>query len=381
MRLALLLTPSGPRCPTLAIASVGTGVPGATEGKPSGVTGTGLAWRRTGSGEPLLLLHGLGSTQDDFAALRPALEATYDVLAVDLPGLGVSAPTSRTPTVAALTDDLEADLDLVHPDRLHILGTSLGARLALELAKRGRALSVVAVAPSGLNAPPERIYQGSVMATTRMLTRLARPVLDGMVTNRAARAALLMHLRARPWQATEEEGRAVARGFADSADFWRVLWWSVLADLPTGLDRIDCPVLLVQGTHDWIAGGQTPRFLLAVPGSRFESVPFAGHASLSDQPQVLLRLVREAVRRGRELRPVARQTSGTDHHEAASMPSVQAPLPAGRGASSVQPVDADDADEGGEPVCALHLVCPECGRLDSPPGPPCRGCGSRDWDR
>ncbi len=247
MRLALLLTPSGPRCPTLAIASVGTGVPGATEGKPSGVTGTGLAWRRTGSGEPLLLLHGLGSTQDDFAALRPALEATYDVLAVDLPGLGVSAPTSRTPTVAALADDLEADLDLVHPDRLHILGTSLGARLALELAKRGRALSVVAVAPSGLNAPPERIYQGSVMATTRMLTRLARPVLDGMVTNRAGRAALLMHLRARPWQATEEEGRAVARGFADSADFWRVLWWSVLADLPTGLDRIDCPVLLRAG--------------------------------------------------------------------------------------------------------------------------------------
>ncbi|MDQ3765102.1 MAG: hypothetical protein M3460_27465 [Actinomycetota bacterium] len=45
-----------------------------------------LSWDRAGSGEPLLLLHGLGTTREDFWALRPGLEADYDMLAVDLAG-------------------------------------------------------------------------------------------------------------------------------------------------------------------------------------------------------------------------------------------------------------------------------------------------------
>ena len=47
---------------------------------------TQLSWDRAGSGEPLLLLHGIGTILNDFSALRSKLEADYDVLAVDLPG-------------------------------------------------------------------------------------------------------------------------------------------------------------------------------------------------------------------------------------------------------------------------------------------------------
>jgi len=72
----------------------------------------------------------------------------------------------------------------------------------------------------------------------------------------------------------------------------------VLADVPTGLDDIDCPVVLAQGTADWVAGGQTPRFLLAVPGSRFRPLLGAGHAPQSDVPETLVRLVHEATGRG-----------------------------------------------------------------------------------
>jgi pimeloyl-ACP methyl ester carboxylesterase len=70
---------------------------------------------------------------------------------------------------------------------VHVLGNSLGARIALELARRDRALSIVAIAPSGLNMLHERIYQGAAMSTFRLLKR--PQVLVGL-TCRAASALL-----------------------------------------------------------------------------------------------------------------------------------------------------------------------------------------------
>lgn len=82
---------------------------------------TRLSWDCAGSGEPLLL-HGIGTTRDDFSALRPALEADYDVLAIDLPGPGDSPPTVKAPSIHAVTDTIEADLDTLDgPDRTPIV--------------------------------------------------------------------------------------------------------------------------------------------------------------------------------------------------------------------------------------------------------------------
>ena len=61
--------------------------------------------------------------------------------------------------------------------------------------------------------------------------------------------------------------------------------WALLLDVPTGMDRIDVPVLLVQGTADWIASGQTVRYLPLVPRSRFRPLLAAGHAPQSDRPE------------------------------------------------------------------------------------------------
>src|SRR4051794_40011168 len=73
--------------------------------------GARLLTDRAGHGEPLLLLHGIGSTRDDFAALVPRLVTHFDVLDVDLPGCGGPASVPWPPIVAALTDAVEADLD------------------------------------------------------------------------------------------------------------------------------------------------------------------------------------------------------------------------------------------------------------------------------
>jgi pimeloyl-ACP methyl ester carboxylesterase len=253
-----------------------------------------LVWNRAGAGEPLLLVHGIGTTHADFATLRPGLEAHFDVLAPDLPGHADSPPLSTPPTIGAIADALEADLDTLGLGRVHVLGSSVGARVALELAIRGRARSVVAIAPCGLGLPAERIFQGAVMSTARLLMRSIRPLIDTAARFPLGRALLLTNLRSAPWLSSHAEARALRDGFADSPDFWQQLWWAVLMDVPLGLERIQCPVIFSQGTFDVMSTPQTLRYLTMVPGSRLQPVLGGGHAPHSDAPDSIVELVRDA---------------------------------------------------------------------------------------
>ena len=256
-----------------------------------------LSLTRTGSGEPLLLLHGMGSSRRDFATVLEPLSRDFDVLDVDLPGVGRSPALEERPTVAAITDAVELTLDRAGVGSVHVLGNSLGARVALELAVRGRARSVVAIAPSGLNVPPERVVQGGGMALARVALRTGAPLVDRLSRSAPGRAALLAPLKARPWNSSPDEAIGAREGFADSRDFWRTLLWGLVLDVPRGLDRIDCPVTLVQGVADWVASGQTVRYLALVPGSRFRPLLWAGHAPQSDRPGTIVRLVEATARR------------------------------------------------------------------------------------
>ena len=256
-----------------------------------------LSLTRAGSGEPLLLLHGMGSSRRDFTAVADLLAERFDVLNVDLPGVGRSPALERRPTVAAITDAVERTLDAAGVGAVHVLGNSLGARVALELAVRGRARSVVAIAPSGLNVPSERAFQGTGMALARVVTRTTAPLIGPLSRSAPGRATLLAPLKARAWSTSPEEAIGAREGFADSRDYWRTLLWGLLLDVPRGLDRIDCPVTLVQGVADGVASGQTVRYLPLVPGSRFRLLLWAGHAPQSDRPRTIVRLVEEAARR------------------------------------------------------------------------------------
>jgi pimeloyl-ACP methyl ester carboxylesterase len=263
---------------------------------------------RSGSGEPLLLLHGMGSSRRDFTAVLPELHARFDVLNVDLPGVGRSPHLAQRPTVAAITDAVERTLDAEGVRRVHVLGNSLGARVALELARRGRALSVVAIAPSGLNVPQERLVQGLGMGLARIVLRTADPLAAAASRSAVGRAAVLAPLKARPWRTSPEEAVGAREGFSGSRDFWRTLLWGLMVDVPRDLDRIDCPVTLVQGVADWVASGQTVRYLPLIPGSRFTPLLVAGHAPQSDRPGTIVRLVEETAGRAR--------TATTDRPEA-----------------------------------------------------------------
>jgi pimeloyl-ACP methyl ester carboxylesterase len=107
-----------------------------------------LNYLRKGRGEPLVLVHGIGSHWQMWSPVLDRVAAERDVLAVDVPGFGRSE-LDRTPRVAALADavsELAVEQRMTRP---HLAGNSLGGASALELARTGRARSATALSPIG----------------------------------------------------------------------------------------------------------------------------------------------------------------------------------------------------------------------------------------
>ena len=107
----------------------------------------------TGSGRPLILLHGIGMSHAAWNAVTPYLRSTRRVIAFDIAGFGLTPPLPGGPpaTIANLVGGLDQsihELDVECP--VDMAGNSLGASMALEAAKRGMARSVVAISPAGL---------------------------------------------------------------------------------------------------------------------------------------------------------------------------------------------------------------------------------------
>ena len=94
-----------------------------------------LVFHRAGSGEPLLLLHGIGSRWQVWRPVLGRLACSRDVVALDLPGFGQSPmPPPGTPPGAASLTGLVCDfLDSIGWQAPHVAGNSLGGQVTLEL--------------------------------------------------------------------------------------------------------------------------------------------------------------------------------------------------------------------------------------------------------
>src|SRR3954447_16697966 len=137
----------------------------------------GLDLHRGGFGAPLVLIHGIGHTWRGWTPMLPLLEERFDVLAVDLPGFGHSEPfpPSVDLTPEALADAVEDEMGRAGLERVHIAGNSLGGWVALELARRGRAETVTAISPAGLQHGRERDWGVSILRAIRWISQNAPP--------------------------------------------------------------------------------------------------------------------------------------------------------------------------------------------------------------
>ena len=105
---------------------------------------------RMGSGKPLLLIHGLGGSARSWSTICSALAERREVIAVDLPGFGATPPLAGETSIRSLSDAVTAFLDAQGLRGIDAVGSSMGARLVLELARRGGVLgSVVSLDPGG----------------------------------------------------------------------------------------------------------------------------------------------------------------------------------------------------------------------------------------
>jgi pimeloyl-ACP methyl ester carboxylesterase len=104
---------------------------------------------RGGAGSPLVCLHGFMETWRTWELVLPALERRHDVLAPTFPGHAGGPALEGPPTGDLMADAVERAMDDAGFDTANIVGCSLGGFVALQLAARGRARSVVAFAPAG----------------------------------------------------------------------------------------------------------------------------------------------------------------------------------------------------------------------------------------
>jgi pimeloyl-ACP methyl ester carboxylesterase len=255
---------------------------------------THLTRYRGGDGPPVVLLHGLGVDWRSWRPVLGALERRHDVIALDLPGFGRSSPLPRgvPPQPVTLADAVAAELDALSLSSPFLVGNSLGGSIALELARRGRAQRVVAIAPAGLERAAERGYVAVLDELMRLRARVAAPLARLATAPLPARTALLGGLRTRPWRVAADDAADELRAFARSPAFQSTLASSLGRYAPSALHEIAVPVRVAFGTLDVMLGAFTaPRFAAAIPGAELVALPGLGHVPMADDPALVARAI------------------------------------------------------------------------------------------
>jgi pimeloyl-ACP methyl ester carboxylesterase len=250
--------------------------------------GSRLDLHRGGSGEPLVLVHGLGHTWRGWKPMLPLLEPRFDVLAIDLPGFGHSPPlpARTTPTAEALADAVERELDAAGFASAHVAGNSLGGWIALELARRGRARTVTAISPLGLALPRESRWGATVLRAMRAAA-LAAPAPEALLRTAIGRTLFAGPAYGKPWRADPDDVIEQTALFANAPGFDSTME-ATFTPQPLGLTELRCPVLLLWGTKDLILlPRQGRRFERLIPGAELRYLEGLGHTPMSDDPQVL----------------------------------------------------------------------------------------------
>jgi pimeloyl-ACP methyl ester carboxylesterase len=260
---------------------------------------------RAGAGEPLLLLHGFTGTWHHWRPLLGPLGARYEVIAPTLAGHdgGPAYPSDCDVTFAEGADSLERHLDELGVGSAHVVGNSMGGALALELAKRGRARSVVALAPAGgwTDGDRETLRLARFFSRQQRTTRALAPRLPAIFSRPRSRRLALRDVMRRAERVTPAEAldmalRSIRCEIADRAigtlRSGRLL---ALADL----DRIACPVLLATPQFDRVLppARHARRLRREIPGVDARTLVGCGHVPMWDDTQALVSMISEFVDR------------------------------------------------------------------------------------
>jgi pimeloyl-ACP methyl ester carboxylesterase len=259
-----------------------------------------LSHDRSGAGTPLVLIHGLGSARTVWSLVTPPLAKAFDVVAVDLPGHGLTPWVDGTAMdPRSLADSVRATLDGLNIRRAHLLGNSLGGWTALELAAAypDRIASVTALAPAGMRDKPlERVSFG--FKVNRYLAVALRPMLPMILRNDRLRA--IGFARNSPvWQTWSiETCRAAAEAMANSRGYAPALNATLhrVADCAARIPS-SIPVTVVFGDTDTVLPPHTSQSRRYLPAhGRWLEWERCGHGIQLDYPDRVVELINEIAR-------------------------------------------------------------------------------------
>lgn len=253
---------------------------------------------REGRGRPLLLVHGIGGSWRSWSPILAAVAEHREVVAIDLPGHGGSPAEADSGTFAGLAASLERFVLTEGMENVAAVGSSLGARLVLEMARRGRVGPVVALDPGGFWRGWERSFFGATIGASIKLVRALAPALPAICRTGPGRTALLAQLSAKPWALSPDLVAGELKSFAATRTFD-----ALVHDLATGPEQTgpaapsSGPVAIGWGRHDRLClRGQANRALAAFPGATLHWFEHSGHFPLWDQPEETVRLILGATR-------------------------------------------------------------------------------------
>jgi pimeloyl-ACP methyl ester carboxylesterase len=209
---------------------------------------------RGGSGPPLVCVHGFTDTWRTWELILPELERHHDVLAPTLAGHAGGPPLEAAVTAATLPDALERAMDEAGFATAHIVGNSLGGYLALQLAVRGRAESVVALAPAGGWAKDDQ-SAGETLAnfvTTQEQMRAAAPHADEIVSTPEGRRQATQTFTTNYEHIPPELIAHSMRGVAACDGALPLIEYALREGYELDAARITCPVRIVWGTADQV---------------------------------------------------------------------------------------------------------------------------------
>ena len=108
----------------------------ALESNTAKVNGTTLHYVRAGEGPPLVLIHGFPQDWSEYQAILPRLAQKFTVIAVDLRGIGGSAPTVGGYDAANMAEDVYQLLAVLKLQRVYVVGHDIGGMVAYALLRR-----------------------------------------------------------------------------------------------------------------------------------------------------------------------------------------------------------------------------------------------------
>lgn len=239
------------------------------------INGEQIAYREQGAGEPVVLVHSIGTSSHIWETTIAALAPHFRVIAIDCRGHGGSSNRGGF-SVDAIADDLLAAASTLDLPRFHYVGISMSGLFGVTIwAKVPERLLSLTLADSyasvGVAGPPRVATTREALKTTSMRDFATAYVNDTLMP-------------ATPRPVYDETIDAIA-GMTPK-NYLQTLEAILTADVTALLATIRVPTLVIVGERDQ----RTPvtvseRLAAAIKDSRLVVVPEAGHLAVLDQPK------------------------------------------------------------------------------------------------